>query len=359
MFIWLGCLLGVLILSFTGVGLFISAPKYRGDVSDHFDGAKFYNPGKGKTQGFFDLLKWAFNRERGSWEEQSTGTVASGHLYKTRSDTLPDQVTFINHSTFLLQIGGIHVLTDPIWSRRASPFQWAGPERVKAPGMAFEDLPKIDFVVISHNHYDHLDITTIKRLQSEHDPHFITPLGVSAYLRDNEVEKCTDLDWWDEQQLSEQIKVTAVPAQHFSGRGTFDRDATLWCGYMLSSPKGNVYFAGDTGYGDFFKTIADRFGNIDFALIPIGAYRPRWFMRPIHLSPEDAVQVHRDISAEKSVAMHFGTFPLADDGLYEPVTDLQKALQDAGIPQQEFVVPWEGEAIPIIWRSSTMAGTQN
>ena len=352
MLLWLGFIVGILVLSFVGVGTFISAPKYKGAQTDHFDGGKFHNPGNVQAKGFFDLIKWVFNREQGSWDEKQSPTQTSSPIASSPEVVATDQVTFINHSTFLFRINGLHVLTDPIWSQRASPFQWAGPQRVKSPGLAFEDLPDIDFVIISHNHYDHLDINTIKRLQEEHDPNFITPLGVGAYLKDNGINKWVDLDWWDEKQLSDQIKLTSVPAQHFSGRGTFDRDATLWCGYVLSSEKGHIYFAGDTGYGDFVKTIAERFGSIDFAFIPIGAYKPIWFMSPIHLSPEDAVKVHQDISARVSVAMHFGTFPMADDGRYEPIMDLQRALQNVGISPREFVVPTEGLAMPLAWETN-------
>jgi L-ascorbate metabolism protein UlaG (beta-lactamase superfamily) len=320
-----------------------SAPRYHGPVSDHFDGKVFANIGGAKAKGWKDLLKWFRTRDRQAWQFDSTATYG----------TLPQQfdtgicITFVNHSTFLIQIDGLNVLTDPIWSDRTSPVSFAGPKRMRPPGICFDDLPQIDLVLISHNHYDHLDVATVKRLIKVHNPKFITPLGVGQMMRGLGSERVEDMDWWDEVAIHNTIKVACVPAQHFSGRGGFDRDATLWCGFVLLSNQGNVYFAGDTGFGAFFKEIGQQYKPIKVAILPIGAYIPRWFMSPIHVSPEEAVAAHQDLQSEMSIAMHFGTFPLADDGQQQPVADLHDALYEAQVPPKQFVVLKEGDSIAI------------
>jgi L-ascorbate metabolism protein UlaG (beta-lactamase superfamily) len=252
------------------------------------------------------------------------------------------RITFVNHSTFLIRHKGINIITDPIWSERTSPFQWAGPKRMRPPGIRFEDLPKIDYVLISHNHYDHLDINTMLRVWKEHEPMVICPLGVGAFLNNHGISNTIDLDWWQTIQKAD-FRFHCVPAQHFSGRGMFDRDATLWAGYVIESGQRKIYFAGDTGYDqEMFSEIGKRFDTIDISLIPIGAYKPQWFMSPIHVSPEEAVFIHRDVNSQKSLAMHFGTFPLADDGQKEPQNDLETALKKHQLNPETFVVPREG-----------------
>jgi len=204
-----------------------------------------------------------------------------------------------------------------------------------------EDLPGIDILLLSHNHWDHLDIAAVKKIHAIHHPRMITPLGVKAFLDQQGVAGADDLDWWQEVNINASLKVQSVPAQHFSGRGMFDRDATLWCGYVILRPGGNIYFVGDTGYnGHTFKEIGERCAPIQVALIPIGAYKPKWFMAPIHCSPEESVKIHREVKSKNSVATHFGTFPLADDGQAEPITDLKKALSDSGI--DTFLILQEG-----------------
>jgi L-ascorbate metabolism protein UlaG (beta-lactamase superfamily) len=184
----------------------------------------------------------------------------------------------------------------------------------------------------------------MKRIFDAYSPRIITPLGVKKFLEDEGVFGAKDLDWWDETPLSGALKVQAVPAQHFSGRGMFDRDATLWCGYVLHRAEGSVYFAGDTGYNTFtFKEIGERCGPFKAALIPIGAYKPKWFMSVIHCSPEEAVQIHREVKAETSIASHFGTFPLADDGRLDPINDLKTSLEVHALKDEEFIVLNEGE----------------
>jgi len=327
------------------VDLIIKAPVSSGWKSDHFNGKTFSNPDNVKGRGAKDIVKWSLTGDPGPWREVTEREAEMGHPPRERVSEGEVVFTFVNHSTFLIQAGGLNILTDPIWSQRASPFQWVGPKRMRPPGIRYEDLPEIDLVLISHNHYDHLDVQTVQRLRESFDPLFVTPLGVGRFLEDNGIRKYTELDWWGEHRCSDGVAVTGVPAQHFSGRGLSDRDKTLWCGYVIGMPNGNIYFAGDTGYNGIFKEIGRRFAPIHTALIPIGAYRPRWFMAPIHVDPDEAVLIHKDVGAERSIGMHFGTFPLADDGMHEPMRDLAEARQKYGISEEAFRTLNEGESL--------------
>lgn len=334
---------------FVTVGAYLSGPQYKGPVSDHFDGKKFINPGNVQPQGLKEVLKWMFNRKRGEWKEVKEEAYGKRPLDHEKEHI---RITFVNHSTFLIQVDGLNILTDPVWGKRTSPFSWVGPRRMRLPGIRFEDLPRIHAVLISHNHYDHLDLQTMRMVFGAHHPKIVTPLGVKAMLDNESIAGATDLDWWKEMPLSDSVKVQAVPAQHFSGRGMLDRDATLWCGYVLKTSKGNIYFAGDTGYNDkTFKEIGERTGPMKAALLPIGAYKPSWFMSPIHTSPEEAVKIHLDVSSQNSIGTHFGTFPLADEGMDEPVADLKKALSRYNVNEERFVALKEGEVKIIEVRS--------
>jgi L-ascorbate metabolism protein UlaG (beta-lactamase superfamily) len=334
-------LLVIIVAAFNVIGFVISAPKYNGPVTDHFDGKKFINPTGIKAKGLPDVLKWAFNRKRGPWSAKGNFTYGPKPVERVRDGVT---ITFVNHSTFLIQTNGLNILTDPVWSERTSPFTFMGPKRNRPAGIKLEDLPPIDVILLSHNHYDHLDIATLKKIYSRHKPKIITPLGVKAFLQKLNIMGTGDLDWWQELKLNDDITIQATPAQHFSGRGTFDRDATLWCGYVIRRKDGNIYFAGDTGYNEkTFKEIGERCAPINIALIPIGAYKPEWFMSPIHCSPQEAVKIHLDVKSQQSIATHFGTFPLADDGGEEPINDLHEALKANGISSEEFIVLKEGE----------------
>jgi L-ascorbate metabolism protein UlaG (beta-lactamase superfamily) len=323
------------------IGWHLSTPAYRGDVRPHFDGSKFINPGGVRTSGVVDLLKWMFNRERGAWEERMAIPYGPKPMTSVNGDGV--RITFINHAAFLIQTSGINILTDPVWSDRVGPWGRFGPKRMRPPGIAFEDLPPIDIVLLSHNHYDHLDLPTLKRLARMHRPVIYCPLGVGAFLAQEGIPAAIEMDWWDERALSPELQLVSVPAQHFSGRGTFDRDASLWCGFVIRRSAGNIYFAGDSGYGDFFREIGARFSPVRVAMIPIGAYLPRWFMSPIHTSPDEALQIHLDVRAQRSIGMHYGTFPLADDGMDRPVEDLNQARRQRGIPADAFVLLEEGK----------------
>jgi L-ascorbate metabolism protein UlaG (beta-lactamase superfamily) len=320
---------------------------YRGPATDHFDGQHFYNSGTG-LRGTGSVLRWLANRKPGPWRKWIDEPAGAPPPERVTGDGV--RATFVGHSTVLIQTAGINILCDPIWSMRASPFSWIGPRRHRAPGVRFEGLPPIDVVLQSHDHYDHLDIPTVKRIASQWHPKFVVPLGVSArFVRKNvtSLEHISELDWWQSVDVQNNLKITSVPARHFSGRSLTDRNKTLWCGYMIEGPAGAIYFAGDSGYGSHFQEIQRRFPKMRLAFLPIGAYIPQWFMGPVHVSPADAVRAHEELGAATSIAIHFGTFRLADDGEDQPVIDLQRAL-DARKPLNPFftLASGEGRDIP-------------
>ncbi len=312
----------------------------------------FKNPYLQIEQGFGDFLKWKLNRgpvespdipleEIGEYVPQ----MATPDMEKISAPNPNEiQLTWIGHSTFLIQIAGINILTDPIFSDRCSPFSFAGPSRFVKPGLAFEDLPEIHAVIISHDHYDHLDKPTIAKLGNS--PKYFIPLKVSAWFEDLGIDNYIELDWWQSQTFMD-LEFHCVPAQHFSGRSPFNRNKTLWAGWVLKTAAGNIYFAGDTGYSLDFKQIGERFDTFKLALIPIGAYRPKWFMGPVHVDPEDAVRIHQDVNSEFSIGMHWGTFQLADERKAEPQIYLKKALQSSDVSEDRFKIMKFGETLNI------------
>ena len=227
-------------------------------------------------------------------------------------------VTWIGHATVLIQIDGINILTDPIWSERCSPVSFAGPKRYTKPGIEFESLPKIDIVMISHNHYDHMDLDTLVELEKKFKPVFFVGLKNKSLLKNLGISKIEELDWWESRKVKD-IDIHFTPTQHFSGRGLFDKNSTLWGSYILKGSKNTIYFAGDTGYFEGFKEIANRFPSIDIAILPIGAYEPRWFMKEIHMNPEESFQAFLDLKAKYFLPMHYLTFVLTDEALDEPL----------------------------------------
>ena len=249
----------------------------------------------------------------------------------------PDEVvvTFVGHATFLIQAAATNLLIDPVYSRRASPVSFAGPRRVRAPGVRFDDLPTISLVLLSHNHYDHCDLDTLKLLERRFHPRVVTPLGNGRLLRSAGIRQVEEIDWWETSSAA-LLPITLTPAQHFSARGPFDRNRALWGGFLIEAGGHRILHAGDSGYGPHFREIGARLGPIDLALLPIGAYEPRWFMKDIHMNPAEAVQAHLDLAARRSIAMHFGTFQLTAEGIDEPVRELPKALRERGVPAERF-----------------------
>jgi L-ascorbate metabolism protein UlaG (beta-lactamase superfamily) len=281
----------------------------------HFDGTRFYNPDAPQARGVLDLLRWKLT----SRPERSPRLVSDVQPSKPprRVEGSDLRITLVNHSTVLLQQRGINILTDPVWSERVSPVTWAGPRRRRRPGVAWDDLPPIDAVLLSHNHYDHLDMVTLRKLAARGGSSFVVPAQLARLLRSNNIEPVHELDWGDSAALPG-VNIHCVPALHFSSRGIIDKNRTLWCGYMIECQGRLVYFAADTGFGPHFAQIRERFGPPRLALLPIGAYEPRWFMSPIHMNPDEAVKAHQILAAETSIAIHHGTFQLADDGLDTP-----------------------------------------
>jgi L-ascorbate metabolism protein UlaG (beta-lactamase superfamily) len=293
----------------------------------HFDGKCFFNPDAPQARGFLDALRWKLT----SRPEPSVRFVADVEQSKPPSSVGANElrVTLVNHSTLLLQQSGSHILTDPIWSERASPFTWIGPRRRRSPGVRLEDLPSIDVVLLSHNHYDHLDLATLRRLADRAESRFIVPAGVARLLRSQNIGPVFELDWGETLPLA-LTAIHSVPAAHFSARGMFDRNRTLWCGYWIETPGCTIYFAGDTAFGDHFARIRERFGPPRLALLPIGAYEPRWFMSPIHMAPDEAVRAHEILAAKTSIAIHHGTFQLGDEGIDTPKQRLREyATEDS------------------------------
>jgi L-ascorbate metabolism protein UlaG (beta-lactamase superfamily) len=315
-------------------------PGYHGPRSDHFDGRHFFNADATAGRSFLDLLRWQFTAERSRWPQW---------IVNKARPTVPANLergevalTFINHITFLIQFADLNVLTDPVYSQRASPFQHLGPQRVRDPGLAFEDLPPIHLVLVTHNHYDHLDIETLLRLNEVHAPRFITSLGNRAFLKQFGLQAVDELDWWQSIDVAG-ATITLTPAQHWSTRGPGNRNRTLWGGFVLAASARQVFFAGDTGYGKHFAAVRDRYGPMDLALLPIGAYKPRWFMRDQHMDPEDAVRAHIDLAARASIGTHFGCFALTDEGIDDPLIALATARERYAIAPDAFQVLETGE----------------
>ena len=233
-------------------------------------------------------------------------------------------VTFIGHATFLIQTAAGNILTDPMYSHRAGPLNMIGPRRVRQPAVPLDDLPPISIVLLSHNHYDHCDRRTLGLLAERFDPIVVTPLGNGALVRSAGIRRVEELDWWQDAKTSA-LPIVLTPAQHFSARSPLDRNLALWGGFMLVAGGARIFFAGDTAYAGFFRDVRQRLGPIDLALLPIGAYEPRWFMQIVHMNPAEAVQAHLDLEASESVGMHFGTFQMTTEGIDEPL----RALEDA------------------------------
>ena len=285
----------------------------------HFDGERFYNPDAPQAHGFRDVLRWKLT----SGPEPSPGYISDVEesIPPQRVEGSGLRTTLVNHSTVLLQQPGSNILTDPIWSERASPLSWTGPRRRRKPGVSWENLPRIDAVLISHNHYDHLDLPTLRRLAARGHLTFIVPAHGARLLRSENIGPVHELDWGESLSLPG-FAIHCVPALHFSSRGLFDRNNALWCGYVIKTQERLIYFAGDTGFGHHFAQIREKFGSPHLALLPIGAFEPRWFMSPVHMAPDEALRAHEILAAKTSIAIHHGTFQLSDEGIDTPKKQL-------------------------------------
>ena len=341
-----------------GAGALVGVPSlwmsrmktYDGPSSDHFNGLHFFDPDGAPPRSLREVLRWHFSgkRQRAAWPDW----VPNPH-----ADTPPQRVdggkvrlSFVGHASWLIQAGGLNILVDPVWSSRVSPVSFAGPKRHNDPGIAFEKLPKIDVVLVSHGHYDHLDMATLSRLAKNFGPRVVTPLGNDVTMRGADPTiKAEAFDWHDRVELGGGIAVNLVPTRHWTARGMFDRNKALWASFVLETPAGKIYVVCDSGYGDgrHFRRVAEKHGALRLAILPIGAYEPRWFMRDQHMNPEDAVKALADCGAEAALGHHHGTFQLTDEAIDAPAKALVEALDAARIPQERFVAMQPGQVVEI------------
>ncbi len=312
-------------------------------LSDHFNGKTFFNPGEASDRGILDLMRWKLTSRPVPWPERVE--VARRPLPPAPASA-GIVATWVGQSTFLLRTASAVILTDPIFSERCGPVSWSGPRRVAQPGVDLAAIPRVDAVLLSHDHYDHCDLPTLRLLARRDDPVVLCPLGHRELLAGAGVRRIVELDWWQSHACAPGLEATLVPALHWCRRRPFATNRRLWGGFMLRAGARLVYFAGDTGYEErLFAGVGRRCGAPDLALLPIGAYEPRWFMRPSHMNPSEAVRVHGDVGARRSVAMHWGTFQLTDEGREEPLRALAQAREAAGLAPDDFATPALGESV--------------
>jgi L-ascorbate metabolism protein UlaG (beta-lactamase superfamily) len=327
-----------------------SMKTYDGPVSDHFDGLHFFDPDGTPPRSLGEVLRWQFGsrRQRQAWPEWAPSPHADTPPPRVDGGKL--RLSFVGHVSWLIQTAGLNILVDPVWSDRASPFSFAGPKRHNDPGIAFDALPPIDTVLVSHGHYDHLDIATLSKLSAKFSPRVITPLGNDITMRATDSAiRAEAFDWRDRVELGNGIAVTLVPTRHWSARSLFDRNKALWASFVLETPAGKLYIVCDSGYGDggHFRRVAQAHGPLRLAILPIGAYEPRWFMRDQHMNPSDAVKALADCGAGRALAHHHGTFQLTDEAIDAPATALGVALDEAAMPRERFVALKPGQVVEI------------
>ncbi|ROH87320.1 MBL fold metallo-hydrolase [Pseudomethylobacillus aquaticus] len=326
-------------------------------LNPHYDANKAHHRVDGFSNNYLPPINVPFS-DIVRWYRESKGKPAApsqfvqGYhfpLVKTdtaflRSNRTQTTYTWIGHASGLVQMGGINLLTDPIFSERASPFSWLGPKRKTPLPFPLSELPHIEVVVISHNHYDHLDLPTLKALSKQPggSPLFLVPLGMQSWMKAQGLANSLELDWWQQTELND-VKLTFVPAQHWSARGLGDRNRVLWGGWVAQAPNFSFYYSGDTGYSADFADIGSRFGGFDLATIPVGVYEPRWFIKNQHVNPEEAVQIHRDVKARQSIGVHWGTFELSDEPLDQVMGDLPAARARLGVADEAFLLLRHGE----------------
>lgn len=309
-----------------------------------FNGKRFSNYDPDEKRSLWHMLKWRITSKREKWPDW----INSEPSLVSEQNTDGLSVTFINHTTFLIQTEGLNILTDPFYSYRASPFTWIGPKRVRDAGVRLEDLPNIDIILLSHNHYEHMDKPALKQLYNRFpNAKIYTGIGNRKDVEETGFKDITEMDWWQTEKL-EELDITFVPARHFSARTLWDRNKTLWGGFVLTNNDGkNIYFAGDTAKGSHEQMIADKFDSFELSIIPIGAYEPRWFMKFSHINPEEAVQLHLFLNSELSIGTHFGTIQLTDEAIDAPIKALKESLKKNNLSDKEFIVPEFGKTYKI------------
>src|ERR1700712_3684994 len=321
---------------------------YDGPISDHFDGTHFFDPDGSPPKSLGEVLRWQIAGGGAKWPEWAPSPYADTPPPRVTGDKV--RLSFVGHASWLIQTSGLNILIDPVWSDRASPFSFGGPKRHNAPGIAFDALPSIDIVLVSHGHYDHLDVATLSKLHAKFSSRVITPLGNDATMRSADgAIRAEAHDWHDRIELGNGVAVTLVPTRHWSARGLFDRNKSLWASFVLETPAGKLYIVCDSGYGDgkHFRRVAESHGPLRLAILPIGAYEPRWFMRDQHMNPADAVKALTDCGAAQALAHHHGTFQLTDEAIDAPVTALDEALEVAKIPGGRFVALKTGQVVEV------------
>jgi L-ascorbate metabolism protein UlaG (beta-lactamase superfamily) len=316
---------------------FAMARYYDGPVSDHFDGVRFFDVHGAQPNSLLDLARWRLTGAKSDWPAWRPSPYADKPPQRVEGNSW--RISYVGHASLLFQTAGLNLLIDPVWSERVSPLSFVGPKRVNDPGIAFDALPPIDAVLVTHCHYDHLDLPTLSRLAAGHRPRVITPLGNDTIMRDHDRAIAAEAhDWGDRVTLPGGAAVTLVPVQHWSARGVTDRNKALWAAFVIETPAGRIFHVGDSGYGGgyHFRGARERHGPFRLAILPIGAYEPRWFMREQHMSPADAVQAFLDCGAELALAHHHGTFPLSDESIDAPPLALADALKAASITPKRF-----------------------
>jgi len=312
-------------------------PYYSGPESDHFDGLNFFNPEGHPPKSMIEFFRIRFSSPSVKWPDQYPSPYKDEPPQHVEGDAL--RVSFVGHATVLVQTAGLNILTDPVWAERCSPVSFAGPKRVNPPGIDFDDLPTIDVILLSHNHYDHLDLDAISRLHDKFKPLIVTPLGNDRILKNHNTNLRVAVgDWGDTIELSKNVSATFEPMHHWSARGLGDRRNALWAAFVLQTPNGNIYHVGDTGFhdGKNYKIAKEKYGNFRLAILPFGAYEPRQFMQHQHQNPDEAVMGHKICGAEFTLGHHWGTFKLTNEGIGDQLQHLDEARQKHGVGEDIF-----------------------
>lgn len=321
---------------------------YQGLVTDHFDGTQFFDPDGVPPKSLLDVLRWRFTHKPAKWPDWAPSPFADTPPQRVSGDGA--RLSYVGHASWLIQTDGLNILVDPVWSERVSPVSFAGPKRHNDPGIAFDKLPPVDVVLVSHGHYDHLDLATLSRLAAMHEPRMITPLGNDLTMSAHDAKiRAEPYDWHDRVVLGDRVAVTLVPTRHWTARGIRDRNRALWASFVLETPAGRIYVVCDSGYGDgrHFRRVRDAHAPLRLAILPIGAYEPRWFMQDQHMNPADAVKALADCGAAQALAHHHGTFQLTDEAIDAPEQALYAALDQAEVARDKFAVLKPGQVFEI------------